>query len=166
LLIKRVQKDYIRKQLNWDLFAFRLVLKAYEYIFDLPLSWSAEYTERHLRQEVDFLMEARNSERALAEIQQEPLLCQKVHVPKVYWDCTTSRVLTTEWIEGVSLTDARGLKEGRFGSKEIMQCLVETFAFQIFKTGFVHCDPHPGNIIIRRNPLTKAMELVLLDHGK
>ncbi|XP_065327348.1 uncharacterized aarF domain-containing protein kinase 5 isoform X2 [Pelmatolapia mariae] len=42
--------------------------------------------------------------------------------------------------------------------------LIRTFAEQIFYTGFIHADPHPGNVLVRRGPDNKA-ELVLLDHG-
>ncbi|KAI2605399.1 ABC1-domain-containing protein [Hypoxylon fragiforme] len=48
--------------------------------------------------------------------------------------------------------------------KEVMTTMVDLFSAQIFKWGVVHCDPHPGNIFIRRQPSGKA-ELVLIDHG-
>jgi aarF domain-containing kinase len=43
--------------------------------------------------------------------------------------------------------------------------LVKLFAEQIFHTGFVHADPHHGNIFVRRLNNTKQAEIVLLDHG-
>ncbi|KAI0008631.1 ABC1-domain-containing protein [Xylariaceae sp. FL0662B] len=49
-------------------------------------------------------------------------------------------------------------------SKEVMTTMIDLFSAQIFKWGVVHCDPHPGNIFIRRLPSGKA-ELVLIDHG-
>ncbi|KAK3393129.1 ABC1 family-domain-containing protein [Podospora didyma] len=49
-------------------------------------------------------------------------------------------------------------------TKEVMTTMVDLFAAQIFKWGVVHCDPHPGNIFIRRLPNGKP-ELVLIDHG-
>uniref|UniRef100_A0A8C3GGW3 AarF domain containing kinase 5 n=1 Tax=Cairina moschata TaxID=8855 RepID=A0A8C3GGW3_CAIMO len=42
--------------------------------------------------------------------------------------------------------------------------LIRVFAEQIFYTGFIHADPHPGNVLVRRGPDGKA-QLVLLDHG-
>lgn len=35
----------------------------------------------------------------------------------------------------------------------------------IFVNGFVHCDPHPGNVLVRKGPDTGKVEIVLLDHG-
>jgi len=52
------------------------------------------------------------------------------------------------------------------GVKSIMQTMVELFSAQMFSWGYIHCDPHPGNIIIRPNPLSpQHPQLVLLDHG-
>ncbi|KAI9829422.1 MAG: hypothetical protein M1819_006359 [Sarea resinae] len=48
--------------------------------------------------------------------------------------------------------------------KDVMTTMVDLFSAQMFLWGVVHCDPHPGNILVRRLPSGKA-ELVLLDHG-
>lgn len=52
-----------------------------------------------------------------------------------------------------------GLRE-----REIMKTMVDLFCAQMFLFGWLHCDPHPGNILIRRQPNGRA-QLVLLDHG-
>jgi aarF domain-containing kinase len=48
--------------------------------------------------------------------------------------------------------------------KEVMTTMIDLFSAQMFLWGLVHCDPHPGNIFIRRQPNGHA-ELVLIDHG-
>lgn len=48
--------------------------------------------------------------------------------------------------------------------KQVMETMVSLFSAQMFLWGVVHCDPHPGNIFIRRLPNGKS-ELVLIDHG-
>lgn len=48
--------------------------------------------------------------------------------------------------------------------KEVMTTMVDLFSAQMFLWGYVHCDPHPGNIFIRRKPNGHS-ELVLIDHG-
>lgn len=48
--------------------------------------------------------------------------------------------------------------------KQVMETMVSLFSAQMFLWGIVHCDPHPGNIFIRRLPSGKP-ELVLIDHG-
>lgn len=59
---------------------------------------------------------------------------------------------------------ARGRGGLGLTTKEVMTTMVDLFSAQIFKWGVVHCDPHPGNIFIRRLPSGRA-ELVLIDHG-
>lgn len=48
--------------------------------------------------------------------------------------------------------------------KEVMTTMVDLFSAQMFLWGWVHCDPHPGNIFVRRKPNGKP-EIVLIDHG-
>lgn len=64
-------------------------------------------------------------------------------------------------------TEWRGRRQnGGLGvsTKDVMTTIIDLFSAQIFKWGVVHCDPHPGNIFIRRLPNGKP-ELVLIDHG-
>ncbi|KAK5106430.1 hypothetical protein LTS08_000549 [Lithohypha guttulata] len=59
-------------------------------------------------------------------------------------------------------------KDGKGGLgvslKEVMTTMIDLFSAQMFLWGYVHCDPHPGNIFIRRKPDGHS-ELVLIDHG-
>lgn len=48
--------------------------------------------------------------------------------------------------------------------KDVMTTMVDLFSAQMFLWGVVHCDPHPGNVFIRRLPNGKP-EIVLIDHG-
>ena len=48
--------------------------------------------------------------------------------------------------------------------EQVMTTMIDLFSAQMFLWGLVHCDPHPGNIFIRRQPNGQA-ELVLIDHG-
>jgi aarF domain-containing kinase len=67
-----------------------------------------------------------------------------VHVPFVDWDLTTKVVLTQEWIEGISFVKFEELEKKNYNLTNLMTIVVSLFADQIFRTGFVHCDPHPG----------------------
>ncbi|CAG8527790.1 8814_t:CDS:10 [Diversispora eburnea] len=130
LVAVKVQKPDIRKQMV----TYKALMYLYEYIFDLPLTWSADYTEKHIRQEVDFENEGRNAEKTTKHLEMEKSLRNKAYIPKIHWDYTSKRVLTAEWIDG-------GI-------------------------GFVHADPHPGNVFVRPNPNnSKNFQIVLIDHG-
>lgn len=54
----------------------------------------------------------------------------------------------------------------KFNKADVMHDLIRAFAEQIFVTGFIHCDPHPGNILVRPNPSKPSThQLVILDFG-
>ncbi|KAI7900502.1 ABC1 family-domain-containing protein [Cokeromyces recurvatus] len=166
LVAVKIQKPAIRKQMDWDLAAFRLLLKLYEHIFDLPLSWSSDYIEEHMRMEANFKIEANNAKKAWKHLQEEKALKDRVYVPKVYDEYSSERVLVCEWIDGIQLTDIKVLKENGIDYTTAMKTAIEVFASQIFRSGFVHGDPHPGNVLVRKNPNNKnQIQVVLIDHG-
>jgi aarF domain-containing kinase len=72
--------------------------------------------------------------------------------------------MTAEFIDGFKVSDRESIAREKYNIAEIDTKLFKLFAEQIFRTGFVHADPHPGNIFVRRNKNGKT-ELVLLDHG-
>ncbi|KAI8393653.1 ABC1 family-domain-containing protein [Radiomyces spectabilis] len=162
----KIQKPAIQKQMNSDLAAFRIILKVYEKIFDLPLTWSADYIEKHTRMEADFESEARNAQKAWHFMQQETSLRDLVYIPRVYPEFSTKRVLVCEWVDGIQLTDRDKIKSAGLDSEAAMKIAIDAFASQIFKSGFVHGDPHPGNVLVRPNPKNKSKtQVVIIDHG-
>ncbi|KAI0245804.1 ABC1 family-domain-containing protein [Lactifluus subvellereus] len=65
-----------------------------------------------------------------------------------------------------ALTDSDDSQRLRGGTKWVMQTMIDLFNAQIFRWGWVHCDPHPGNIFIRPHPQhPRRLQLVLIDHG-
>ncbi|RHZ82009.1 hypothetical protein Glove_115g30 [Diversispora epigaea] len=166
LVAVKVQKPDIRKQMYWDLLAYKALMYLYEYIFDLPLTWSANYTEKHIRQEVDFENEGRNAEKTNKHLEMEKSLRNKAYIPKIFWDYTSKRVLTAEWIDGVKITDQEGIRRYGYQVKDVIKTTIDIFSYQIFCSGFVHADPHPGNVFVRPNPNnSKNFQIVLIDHG-
>ncbi|KAI9326710.1 ABC1-domain-containing protein [Obelidium mucronatum] len=168
LVAVKVQKPDVGVQVEADLFTFNLVVHVLERVFDLPMTWTVETIDRHLRQELDFVHEARNAEKAAGFISEVPSLKETVHIPKVHWEFTTNRVMTTEWIDGVNFGHVETVQKtwGSDKVEKMMTVLVDLFSDQIFRSGFIHCDPHPGNILLRPNPQNPSNpQIVLLDHG-
>lgn len=69
--------------------------------------------------------------------------------------------------EGSSITNINYLRDNKIDTKELSIMLSETFYKQIFEFGFVHSDPHPGNIFVRKEKVKgkDVIKIVLLDHG-
>ncbi|KAK2465037.1 hypothetical protein APHAL10511_003113 [Amanita phalloides] len=78
-------------------------------------------------------------------------------------DLLPSCLHSTSSYPALPLNLSRPLKGG---TKAVMQTMVELFSAQMFEWGWVHCDPHPGNVIIRPDPShPDHPQLVLIDHG-
>ncbi|MFQ5824377.1 MAG: ABC1 kinase family protein [bacterium] len=95
--------------------------------------------------ELDFINEARNIEIFAKNF----LDFEHVYVPKVYWEYTTNKILTTEFIDGIKISDIAELKAAGCDLKFITQIGGKFILKQIFEDGFFHADPHPGNIFIK-----------------
>ncbi|KAL7666640.1 ABC1 atypical kinase-like domain-containing protein [[Candida] zeylanoides] len=161
----KVQHFYIDKQIGVDLLVYRFITKVYERIFGIPMAFFSSYVSTQLRKEVDFVHEEHNSARLAALIARDRALDGlRVRVPRVYSQCTTRQVLVSEWIEGTSLSDRDLLVERGFDLALVMRQYLTSLGRQIFHYGVVHSDPHPGNLIARRDAAGRQ-ELVFLDHG-
>jgi ubiquinone biosynthesis protein len=97
-----------------------------------------------LREQLDYLQEARNAERFSANFAGEPW----VQIPRVYPDLTTSRVITLERIRGMKITDLAALDKAGLDRHTLAERTARITAKMIFEDGFFHADPHPGNFFI------------------
>lgn len=71
-------------------------------------------------------------------------------------------------IEGARIDDLDYMKEHGIDPSQVSTEITEIFSKMMFLDGFVHCDPHPGNILIRpaKDPKSRfTFDVVLLDHG-
>jgi ubiquinone biosynthesis protein len=106
------------------------------------------YTEN----ELDYIREAKNIEAIGKNFEKTSL-----QIPHVYWQCTTKRVLTMEFIDGKRIDKVKFSRAEREG---YVRSLVQAVFKQIFIDGIFHADPHPGNILVTRNK-----QLALIDFG-
>lgn len=97
-----------------------------------------------LRAELDYVREGRNAERF------RQMFCTNPHIyiPRVYWEYTDSRILTTERIVGVKLNDMAGLRAARVDMSRLARASLDITLEEIFTHGFFHSDPHPGNFFV------------------
>ncbi|HEU5439213.1 MAG TPA: AarF/ABC1/UbiB kinase family protein [Ktedonobacterales bacterium] len=109
-----------------------------------------------LRHELDYLHEAQNIERIADNFGDEPGL----HIPRVFWQTTTSRMLTLERIYGVKFTDTEAIEAQGLDRAEIAHRAARLLLTMIVDHGFFHADPHPGNVLIERGG-----QIGLIDFG-
>ncbi|MFC4799610.1 ABC1 kinase family protein [Neobacillus sp. GCM10023253] len=83
-----------------------------------------------------------------------------VQIPSVYPELSTPNVLVMEWVEGIKLTDMKGLNLLTESREELAKRLFKVFLPQWLEPGIFHADPHPGNVLI-----SKEGKIILLDFG-
>jgi ubiquinone biosynthesis protein len=99
---------------------------------------------RTLEKEIDYNIEATHMERIARQFLDVPY----VYIPAVFREFTTSRILTTELIDGIKISRIEKLDAAGLDKKVIAERIVELVLTQAFDHGFFHADPHPGNIFV------------------
>lgn len=97
-----------------------------------------------LRAELDYLVEGRNAERFARNFAHDT----GIHIPKIYWSTTTSRVLTMERIYGQRIDDKEVTSLPLADRDRLATTAARAAAKMIFEDGFFHADPHPGNLFV------------------
>lgn len=106
--------------------------------------------------ELDLRLEAG----AASELEQNMAGRPDVRVPRIIWPLTAKRVVTMEWISGISPGDLPALDAAGIDRRELARRLVRVFLFQALHDGFFHADLHQGNMLIDREG-----RLCLIDFG-
>lgn len=160
----KVQHDYIANQVAADLLCYRIAVKLYEKVFDIPLSFYSKYISDQTLLETKFKHEVENGDKLRNAIANDPSARNlNVYIPRNYNDLTSDQVLVCEWIDGISLTKRQQLIDEGYNLTTIMNQFITIFSKQIFQYGFFHSDPHPGNMLVRN--YKGKQQLVILDHG-
>jgi ubiquinone biosynthesis protein len=96
-----------------------------------------------LRNELDLLTEARNTERAANNFAGDP----HIIIPKVFWEYCGERINVQEYIDGIAGRDIGTLSAAGFDRKLLAQRGADAVLKMVLIDGFFHADPHPGNFI-------------------
>jgi ubiquinone biosynthesis protein len=115
-----------------------------------------EEFERSLARELDYRREAVS----LTELSRNLESFDRLMVPAPIEGLTTGRVLTMEHVEGTKVTDLSGLAQLDIDGDALVDQLFRAYLKQMLSDGFVHADPHPGNVL-----LTPDHRLALIDVG-
>ncbi|KAK4883427.1 hypothetical protein RN001_006746 [Aquatica leii] len=137
------------------------LVKIISWVFpDFHFQWLVDESKKNIPQELDFVQEGKNAEKISKAFRHYDWL----KVPTIRWDLTTKRVLTMEYIEGGQVNDLKYIKENKINPYEVTEKLGTLYSEMIFLNGFVHSDPHPGNILVKKSD-KGGVNVILLDHG-
>jgi predicted unusual protein kinase regulating ubiquinone biosynthesis (AarF/ABC1/UbiB family) len=151
-VVVKVQRPGIAHIVQTDLAALRVVARwamRYRPIrrrADVP-ALMEEFAET-LWEELDYHLEADNAEHFARMFAKNP----KVRIPSIHRQHSTRRVLVLENIDGFKITDVEQMETAGIDLSHVAERLMDTYFYQIFKEGFFHADPHPGNLFIQPLP--------------
>jgi len=95
--------------------------------------------------ELDFSNEGKNLERIAQNLSEQ----KNILIPKVYWEHSTSRILSLEFMEGFKIRDREKMLEEGLQPREVAEKIIHAYCKMIFIDGIYHADPHPGNFLVQ-----------------
>ena len=153
----KVQRPGIRETFEEDIHLIRYFAELFKKHIDgriIDIDEIISEFERYTYNELDFIREGKNINNFHRNFENN----EHIHIPKVFWNCTTGKVLTIEYLHGKNISDKRWKNdmERRHAASRIANMIFK----QIFIDGFFHADPHPGNVFI-----SDSNRIILLDFG-
>jgi len=150
-VVVKVRRPGVVEQVNEDLEILKELAatasRHWEFADRYDLVGLVEEFSQTLRSELDYIREGHSAERFAANFADD----SSIHIPRVFWETTTSRVLTLERIRGVKINDLDGLDQQGTDRRWLAEHATNVVLKMVCEDGFFHADPHPGNFFIEKN---------------
>ncbi|HZS47679.1 MAG TPA: AarF/ABC1/UbiB kinase family protein [Blastocatellia bacterium] len=146
----KIQRPNLHQIISFDLHVLKKIasfLDRYKIVRGQEWCDMMDEFDRTVHEEMDYVAEGRNAERFKANFAE----WKDVHVPTIYWQHTTKRVLVMEFIHGLKVIDLDGIRAAGFSAQKINELMVRTYFKQLLEDGFFHADPHPGNLRVMKD---------------
>jgi ubiquinone biosynthesis protein len=147
-VVVKVQRPNIVNQVKSDigilLNASRAVENRAEWAKEQGLTEVIEEFGKNIVLELDYQGEAYNARRISKNMDELP----GVHIPIIYSELTTSKVLTMEFMHGVKISNIPAIQEAGLDRDMLAENTVRSLVKQLLIDGFFHGDPHPGNVLV------------------
>lgn len=115
---------------------------------------------RSIRRELDFILEAQAVERFRKNFADDPTR----FIPAVHWDFTTSRILITDFVDGIKVTDVEAIESRGLDRKVIAQNGARAILREVFEFRLFHADPHPGNFFVLDGNVIATVDFGIVGH--
>jgi ubiquinone biosynthesis protein len=163
LVAVKIQRPDIIEQIKKDITIMRylggLLERRISNLRYYNISGVIDEFERAIIKELDFGLEARSMEKFGSYFESNSHIC----VPNNYPRYSTTKVLTMDYIDGVKITNIPDPNVKADG-KTLAKLGAECYFKQIFKYGFFHGDPHPGNLLVKDNNMLCFIDFGIMGH--
>lgn len=143
----------VERSVAVDLLVARIALGLFNLVSVADLRQVHRQIRDSIHGEMDYVREGGAAEEVARNLEADPALARQVRVPAIDWERTGRRVLTMEFLEGIKINDRgslRALEARGVAPEEVVSRATRAFLHMMFRDGFFHCDPHPGNLLVDR----------------
>jgi ubiquinone biosynthesis protein len=159
-VVVKVRKPGVIEQVMEDLDILRHLAenaaKRPDHYSQYSLTGLVEEISDTIKAEMDYIREGHSAEHFAQFFHEDA----NIHVPKVFWQYTTPRVIVLERIRGIGILDLPALDKAGFDRKALSTRAVNIWLKMVFTNGVFHADPHPGNLFVEADG-----RLGLIDFG-
>ncbi|CAM8975006.1 unnamed protein product [Rhodiola kirilowii] len=155
----KVQRPGIEESIGLDFYLIRglgFLINKYVDIVTTDVVALIDEFARRVYQELNYVQEGQNARRFKKLYADK----QDVFVPDIFWDYTSGKVLTMEWVEGVKLNEQVAIEKQGLKVLDLVNAGIQCSLRQLLEYGYFHADPHPGNLLA-----TPEGKLAFLDFG-
>ncbi|KAI3816899.1 hypothetical protein L1987_10684 [Smallanthus sonchifolius] len=155
----KVQRPGIEEAIGLDFYLIRglgFLINKYVDIISSDVVALVDEFARRVYQELNYVQEGQNARRF------KKLYADKedVLVPDIFWDYTSGKVLTMDWVDGVKLNEQAIIEGQGLKVLDLVNTGIQCSLRQLLEYGYFHADPHPGNLLA-----TPEGKLAFLDFG-
>jgi ubiquinone biosynthesis protein len=138
----------VERSVAVDVAMMKVAMWGFNFLSVADLLQVHEQVKQTLEGEMDYTREGRAAEEVERNLATDADIAAHTRIPKIHWDLTTRRVLSMEYIEGCKINDLDSLADCGVDRDELVLWASRAFLHMMFKDGFFHCDPHPGNLMV------------------
>lgn len=155
----KVQRPGIEEAIGLDFYLIRgigFLINRYVDIISSDVVALVDEFACRVYQELNYVQEGQNARRF------KKLYADKadVLVPDIFWDYTSGKVLTMDWVDGVKLNEQEAIEGQGLKVLDLVNTGIQCSLRQLLEYGYFHADPHPGNLLA-----TPDGKLAFLDFG-
>ncbi|XVF24439.1 hypothetical protein REPUB_Repub13aG0128000 [Reevesia pubescens] len=155
----KVQRPGIEEAIGLDFYLIRglgFFINKYVDIITTDVVALIDEFARRVYQELNYVQEGQNARKfKMLYADKEDIL-----VPDIFWNYTSGKVLTMEWVDGVKLNEQAAIERQGLKVLDLVTTGMQCSLRQLLEYGYFHADPHPGNLLA-----TPEGKLAFLDFG-
>jgi ubiquinone biosynthesis protein len=158
----KILRPDVERRIKRDIEVLRLGAKLAEGFFPQSKRMEprafVETVARSLTLELDLRLEAASA----SELAEAATAAQNFFIPEIDWSRTAKRVLTTEWIDAIPMTDIDAVNASGADTVKLAADLTDAFLTTALDRGVFHADLHAGNLFVGRDGRMWAVDFGIM----